>query len=48
MQDVARTFGYTRSAVLLKDEDTNELVIPLKVRGRLIGVFNASTRTTKV
>jgi sigma-B regulation protein RsbU (phosphoserine phosphatase) len=32
VNDVAQTFGYSRSAVLLKDEETNELVIAA-VRG---------------
>jgi GAF domain-containing protein len=32
VNDVAQTFGYSRSAVLLKDEATNELVIAA-VRG---------------
>ncbi len=32
VNDVAQTFGYSRSAVLLKDDDTNELVIAA-VRG---------------
>ena len=27
VSDVARTFGYSRSAVLLKDDETDELVI---------------------
>ncbi len=32
VSDVAQTFGYSRSAILLKDEETNELVIAA-VRG---------------